>query len=455
MASLFTKRVFSDCRLLDAGAGIGSLTHAFVERWKSGQIVAPRLEVQAFEIDDRLRHRLARTAETLWKGDNIQVQLTDGDFIEKATLALLGFGDKRLSFSHAILNPPYKKIATASRHRQYLRRAGIETVNLYSGFVALAIRLLKPGGELVAIIPRSFCNGPYYKPFRKLILTETAIRHIHLFDSRTSAFKDDAVLQENVIILLEKGGNQGFVTISSSEDETFVPFTAQNIPFTSVVADEDDEMFIHIPTTAEQTDTRRSNRLPETLDSLGIEVSTGPIVDFRVKEYLRGDLVAGSVPLIYPSHFLAQKSVWPRNDHKKPNALMVSPATQRSIFPSGCYTVVRRFSSKEERRRIVANIVLPEDFQFSPLGFENHLNVFHCQKGGLNERIARGLAVFLNSTLVDNYFRRFNGHTQVNATDLRNMRYPTREQLLTLGEWSNLNENATQSELDDEVLRLL
>lgn len=41
--------------------------------------------------------------------------------------------------------------------------------------------------------------------------------------------------------------------------------------------------------------------------------------------------------------------------------------------------------------------------------------------------------IFLNSTLVDLYFRQFNGHTQVNATDLRSFRYPNEEQLLRLG----------------------
>jgi adenine-specific DNA-methyltransferase len=67
------------------------------------------------------------------------------------------------------------------------------------------------------------------------------------------------------------------------------------------------------------------------------------------------------------------------------------------------------------------------------LGFENHLNYFHCRGHGLDLPLARGLATYLNSTLLDTYFRQFSGHTQVNATDLRNIKYPTLEQLRALG----------------------
>ncbi len=104
------------------------------------------------------------------------------------------------------------------------------------------------------------------------------------------------------------------------------------------------------------------------------------------------------------------------------------------MYPNGFYCVVRRFSSKEEKRRIVASVVQPADFADAEMvGFENHLNVFHEEKHGLPEALARGLAVFLNTTAVDENFRRFNGHTQVNATDLKAMKYPSRQQLMALG----------------------
>ena len=92
----------------------------------------------------------------------------------------------------------------------------------------------------------------------------------------------------------------------------------------------------------------------------------------------------------------------------------------------GCYVVTKRFSSKEEKKRVVAFVFDAEKLQCELVGFENHLNVFHSGKRGLDQEVAYGLSVFLNSTVVDNHFRVFSGHTQVNATDLRNMRYPSR-----------------------------
>lgn len=85
------------------------------------------------------------------------------------------------------------------------------------------------------------------------------------------------------------------------------------------------------------------------------------------------------------------------------------------------------------------------------LGFENHLNVFHENRKGLAETVARGLAVYLNSTAVDEMFRRFSGHTQVNATDLRRMKFPDRGTLSELGTWAINNPRPTQEMIDNAV----
>ena len=88
------------------------------------------------------------------------------------------------------------------------------------------------------------------------------------------------------------------------------------------------------------------------------------------------------------------------------------------------------------------------------MAFENHLNVFHDNGQGLSREIAIGLSYWLNSSLVDSFFRTFSGHTQVNATDLRTLRFPTRSRPGALGKEQNVR-LPEQGEIDAIVETLL
>ncbi len=190
MAAMFSEMGSKDVHLLDAGAGIGSLTVAFVERTAKDR---PRsLRSVAWELDPIMREHLTETLDAcaeIFPG--LSAELVHDDFILSAADGVrYGTIPK---FTHAILNPPYKKLKTDSDHRRAIRKVGIETTNLYTAFVALALLMLKDGGELVAIIPRSFCNGTYFKPFRKMLLGHAGICQVHVFKARNHAFKSDAV----------------------------------------------------------------------------------------------------------------------------------------------------------------------------------------------------------------------------------------------------------------------
>lgn len=449
MAGLFTSTSSRKCHLLDAGAGIGSLSCAFLERCLTGNLIYDDVRLAAFEFDESIHVELQRSLALYTSKIPLSFEIIGGDFIDAAVHRILSGHDM---FTHAILNPPYKKINSRSDHRLLLRKVGIETVNLYSAFVSLALLLLAPGGQIVAIIPRSFCNGPYYRPFRDFILGRAAIRHMHLFASRSKAFKDDAVLQENVIVRLERDGVQGPVAVSTSTDDTFTDLLVHEHSFDRIVFADDPEHFIHVPTTLEKNVIELSPAIRYTLADLGIQVSTGPVVEFRLKEHLRIRPEPGAMPLLYPVHFNRGGTSWPLASLKKPNAIIRNAETEKWFYPSGFYCVVRRFSSKEEKRRITASVVDPCAFPDIPLlGFENHLNLFHENKHGLPPALAFGLAVFLNSAAVDENFRRFNGHTQVNATDLRLMKYPSRTALIGLGEWAMQQGELTPFMIDAKI----
>lgn len=441
MASMFEGQGRS-LRLLDAGAGIGSLTAAWVAEI-CARMNAPRdITVVTYEIDPTLIEYLRETlnacrAHCDHAGVRFKAEVRQEDFIGAGVDALRGglFPGVREEFDAAILNPPYRKIHSDSKTRRLLETLGAETTNLYAGFLSIAVGFLKPEGELVAITPRSFCNGPYFRSFRKGLLDAMALRRIHCFEARDRAFSDDEMLQENVIFHGVKApAKQARVVVSSSLGSGD-PWPAwREVDFSHVVKPGDPERFIHIPVDAlSEAIEERMEQFRASLPELGLEVSTGRVGDFRAADFLREHPGPRTVPLIYPGHLADGYVEWPRNAGKKPNALALAPETEELVVPHGHYVLVKRFSSKEERRRIVAGVYDPGRLPASDVAFENHLNYFHAHGRPLGRALAKGLAAFLNATLVDCYFREWSGHTQVNASDLRCFRYPTREQLEAFG----------------------
>ncbi|HJW24585.1 MAG TPA: Eco57I restriction-modification methylase domain-containing protein [Rhodocyclaceae bacterium] len=448
MAGMFEPLAGKNVHLLDPGAGVGSLAAAFAVRACADG--ASSLDIEAWEIDPALEVPLSETLAEIRASSPIAVRagVQPWDFVIEASAEVEGQFPHR--FTHAILNPPYKKLRTVSDHRKALKAAGIETANYYSAFVALAILLLEEGGEIVAITPRSFCNGTYFKPFRRLMLETCAVKRFHVFESRTHAFKGDEVLQENVIFHLKKGGQQGSVTVSTSSDATFGDVRERDVPFDEFVLPGDVESIFHLVADEDGTHADRAARFTNSLEDLGLAVATGPVVDFRLKAHMTDDgAEQGAVPLVYAWHAESGFCAHPKPGAKKPNFIRENEETRKWLLPSGWYVLVRRMSSKEEKRRIVPTVCDPGklDHPADLLGFENHLNVFHSGKKGLKPEIAKGLAVWLGSTAADEWLRRFNGHTQVNAGDLRALRYPD---LKTLAEWGGKVGDVlpTQGEID-------
>lgn len=454
MAQMF-QCIPNQVRLLDAGAGMGALTAAFVAEACGRSDRPAEIDVTAYEVDRELADVLRETmrgcaAQCDAAGISFSARVIEDDFILHSAEPLL---TEHRVYNCAILNPPYAKINSGSRWRHALRSLGIETVNLYTAFVAIALQQLAKDGELVAITPRSFCNGPYYQPFRRQMLTTSALVAMHVFESRRTTFKDDDVLQENVIYHLKKGVPQSdTVRMSTSRDPNDDASESREVGFSHVVRPGDRHLFIRLSTSDTDTDlAARVQSLPCRLADLGIKVSTGRVVDFRARDHLRKLPNDKTVPLIYPTHFEKYSIRWPLPEFKKHNALASNDRTQVLMVPEGVYVLTKRFSAKEEKRRVVAVVYDPSVVAPGPVGFENHLNYFHKNGAGLMRWFARGLSTFLNSTAVDLYFRQFSGHTQVNATDLRNLHYPSCDEIETLGQRDLL----TQEAIDEAVEELL
>lgn len=454
--------VLADCidverdelHLLDPGAGIGSLTAAVVARVLDSDARPKVVSLTAYEVDSTMCEGLAETLRECELalaavGVAASTHLIQDDFVE----AVLG-GREHRTFTAAILNPPFMKISARGELAERLRGRDWSPANLYTAFWCAAVDRVDPSGDVVAITPRSFCNGSYFAGFRRFLLSESALTCIHVFDARDKAFSEDGVLQETVVTHSVKGGEPGLIRLALSHQPGSVAMR-RTVSVGDVVHADDRNAFIRLPVDEAGEVVREwMSRLHHSLPDLGLTVSTGPVVDFRAREHLRSDFAPGLVPLFYPTHMADGSVNWPKHGGRKPNAF-VPRGAERLLTPDGHYTVVKRFSAKEERRRVVASYYdgtlgqpVEGDVQRA-FALENHLNYFHQKGRPLSDWLARGLTMFLNSTMVDTYFREFNGHTQVNAGDLRSLHYPSPEQLKILGKaWER---GLSQIEIDAAV----
>jgi len=447
----------SDVHLLDAGAGVGSLFAAVVSHLCRRDKPPNSIHVVAYEIDPLLADYADQTLRSCRFhcercGIRFSGEVKRIDFLRDAVRLLetnvmqetqLVENDAR-RFTCVVQNPPYRKIHSDSEHRLLLRRLGLETTNLYTGFLFAAMRLMRSGGELGAIAPRSFCNGSYFRAFREQFLSEMALQRLHLFETRQEAFKDDGVLQEILMLRATKTAARPETVTLSAGTTVDEDFLWREAPYHEVIQPNDSDRLIRIvPDETARQVVQNMARFVMPLTALGLNVSTGRVVDFRAAAYVRPQMADDTAPLLWPQHLSTENGAevggyarWPRPNMKKPNALVVCPETEALLVPNGNYVLVKRFSAKEQNKRIVASVYEGARFAKSGalgVGFENHLNYFHAHGSGLDMSVARGLAVFLNSTMVDEFFRMYSGHTQVNAADLRGLHYPNADELRALG----------------------
>ncbi len=467
MAGLFSLPITKTFRLLDPGAGIGSLSAAFCERVSQFRS-SRRLEIELFESDEALLPLLRQSMEhskqhLAASGHSLSYSIHEGkDFIIDAAAEVFGepslFSQKggRGEFDGVIMNPPYFKLNKESEYARIMKDVVHGQPNIYAFFLAAAAQLLRPGGELVAITPRSFCNGLYFRDFRRCFFDRMSLDHIHLFESRTGNFRD--VLQESLITVSHRGEQKPNVIVSTSYGPEITRPVTRDLPSHMILDKSSVDRVIRIPASAEDSQIMAIvESWPHRFEDLGLRVSTGPVVSFRATQFLLDEANGKSTaPLLSICNVRPFKTVWPNPNKKHPAALQVCAASMRLLLPTRNYVLLRRFSAKEEPRRLTASCFLKADQKRPYIALENHLNyVYHAERD-LTEDETYGLAALFNSALLDRYFRTISGNTQVNATELRTMNFPDLKTLASIGKRIRpIMEGASSTDIERIVLREL
>ena len=103
------------------------------------------------------------------------------------------------------------------------------------------------------------------------------------------------------------------------------------------------------------------------------------------------------------------------------------------LQPNTNYLFVKRFTAKEEKRRLQSSVYLADSFpDYEFISTQNKINFITGNKP-LDKKTVFGLYVLFNSTLYDQYYRILNGSTQVNSTEINNMPVPSLETIRHLG----------------------
>jgi adenine-specific DNA-methyltransferase len=160
------------------------------------------------------------------------------------------------------------------------------------------------------------------------------------------------------------------------------------------------------------------------------------VVPFRAEEHLIHEPNGVPVvPLLWMQHITSHQITWPLNHgFHKPQHILNIPRTKTLLVQNTNYVLLRRFSAKEEQRRLVAAPYLAEQFDYALIGLENHLNFIYRRDGEMSKAEVVGLSALLNSGLIDRYVRISNGNTQVNATELRALPLPPLQVITAIGQ---------------------
>jgi adenine-specific DNA-methyltransferase len=305
--------------------------------------------------------------------------------------------------------------------------------------------MLTPHGRACFIAPRSFCSGVYFAAFRQDLIQDILPLAIHLFESRQDTFKDDAVLQENIIFTFQRRQvrsahvpSTAHLNISTSKDATALGNTpSRQVPLSQFLGRRFGTLFFRLPTgELDEQIISMIDSWTGSLEQYGLNVSTGPVVPFRARPWLvdvESVRSGQAVPLLWMHNVKPQQVEWPVVNGHKPQGISLAKEAQPLLVCAANYVLMRRFSAKEEPRRLIAAPFLADQYHYQWVGLENHLNYIYKKEGSLDIEETLGLSALLNSALLDRYFRIVNGNTQVNATELRVLPLPPLDLIKQIG----------------------
>ena len=439
-------------KILDPGCGTAILSCALIKHLVESQNGIEQIDLVAYETDQELIPYSQKALDYLkkWllnKGILYTLHCTDfvlenAPVLKENRLPSLFEETKSVdkNFDIIISNPPYFKLSKDDKRVIASQELVSGQPNIYSFFMGIAAKLLSENGELIFITPRSFTSGNYFKAFRELFFNTVQIEKIHLFNSRKDTFNRDSVLQETVVIkaIREEIDSKKKVLVSSSAGikDIFQP-SIKYFNSSELIDLNSKEKILHLPTSdKEESILSLVSTWENVLTDFNIKISTGPVVSFRALDYIQNNYENGTVflaPLFWLHNVNKMILEWPKQHKEKGQFIRIESGSKSLLISNKNYILLRRFSTKDDKSRLIAAPYFCNYAKSDYIGVENKVNYIYRKDGHLDRDEVVGLCALLNSELFDTYFQIFNGNVNVSATELREMRFPSLNNIKEIG----------------------
>ena len=458
-----------EIRILDPGAGVGIFESSFCEYLisigRKVKIIFDLYENDPDIIPLLLLNVTACKEKMAGNGFDISFRVFNEDFILSNVASLnnskMNYETQQAGYDFVIANPPYYKLRKTSPQLVATRNIVDGPPNIYPLFMVVAAKLLRDGGQMTVLTPRSYCSGWYYRKFRNWLFGFVKPYKIHVFESRREIFKQYGVLQENVILNARKTMQTPkyvMITVSKGIPSRDEEQNVLCIPYDRVIVKKHNDFIMRVPTSRlGESISAYIDKFKKDLNSLGFKASTGPVVPFRAKGILSSETAVcdDHVPLIWMHNIVDGIFKWPIEKNNRSTTIKNTLESKTILIPNKNYVLVKRFSTKEGKQRITAAVYLRNTVDSGYIGLENHVNYICKKDGELTVDEAYGIATLLNSRLYNLYFQVTNGNTQVNASEINSLPLPPLKIIRQIGHSIKKLENEDAITREHIIMQLL
>lgn len=336
-------------------------------------------------------------------------------------------------FDIIICNPPTDFIVKGSDEAR--RAGGVTQVKINSAFLfaKMAARHLEDDGRLVIMLPTTVASASALTAYRKEMAKSLSLEKIHLFVGKQKNAKRAIPIKKSIILAYGKCEKPTTVTITTSSDwgkpENTVMLPALDYDF---VVDAKDGS-LTLPKSVEDTNiVKYISGFPETIDSLGLKVSTGLVIDSRCDGMLFSEPMKGCVPLFRPTAIQGGQVRFPLNIKHQYLAAINPTLVQNNKN----LVLIKRVPAKSDDRFVNAAIYLSsQQPQYKYISTHNKVNFIDMKAKGseMNPRLVFGLFALLNSTIYDRYISIVSKSKQINAKELRHIPLPPQNLIENMG----------------------